>query len=230
MNPKLLIVDDDITLSAMIKEYLEAKSFICDLFHNGFDALESFKKNQYSLCILDVKMPMKNGFEFAQEIVVYRPEIPFLFLSGEADKEARIKGLELGADDYMIKPFSMHELYLRIKAILKRVEAPHQNQKIIREYTIGDYVFYSDIRELHHPLKNHKLSEIESKLLQLFCSAESGVILRDNTLKQIWPEENLFRERSLNVYVSKLRSYLKQDHKIDILNIHGTGYKMIVKS
>ncbi len=230
MNPKLLIVDDDITLSAMIKEYLEAKSFICDLFHNGFDALESFKKTKYSLCILDVKMPMKNGFEFAQEIVVYRPEIPFLFLSGEADKDARIKGLELGADDYMIKPFSMHELYLRIKAILKRVESPHQNQKTIREYTIGDYVFYSDIRELHHPLINHKLSEIESKLLQLFCNAESGVILRDNTLKHIWPEENLFRERSLNVYVSKLRSYLKQDTKIDILNIHGTGYKMIVKS
>lgn len=229
MNQKLLIVDDDITLSLMIKEYLEAKNFRCYLFHNGFEALESFKKTEYALCILDVRMPMKNGFEFAQEILAYRPDVPFLFLSAQSDKDARIKGLELGADDYMVKPFSMQELYLRIKAILKRVEASQYPSKTVREYIIGDYTFYADIRELHHPLEKYKLSEIESKLLLIFCNAENGVILRDNTLKQIWPEENLYRERSLNVYVSKLRGFLKRDDKIDILNIHGTGYKMIIK-
>lgn len=213
----------------MVKEYLEAKDFDCDLFHNSFDALESFKKTDYSLCILDIRMPLKNGFEFAQEILSYKPHIPFLFLSGQTENDAKIKGLELGADDYMVKPFSMQELYLRIKAILKRVEVPYKSQKAVREYSIGQYIFYSDIRELHHPTRIYRLSEIESKLLTIFCKAEDGTVLRDNALKQIWPEENMFRERSLNVYVSKLRTYLKHDAGIEILNIHGTGYKMIVK-
>jgi two-component system, OmpR family, response regulator len=225
----ILLVDDDRSLSPLVKEYLEAKDFVCHLHHNAYDAMNDFKKSSFSLCILDIRMPMKNGFQIAEEITALKPETPFLFLTGQTEKEDRIKGLEAGADDYITKPFSMQELYLRIKAILKRTENYKNIKKGITQYDIGKYKFNADTREIANTLVPIKLSAIETKLLKLFCEAEDGIVYRDTALKQIWEDENSFRERSLNVYVSKLRQYLKDDPKIEILNIHGTGYKLVVR-
>jgi DNA-binding response OmpR family regulator len=226
---QILLVDDDRTLSPLLKEYLEAKDFDCSLCHNGFEALEVFKNKKYDLCVLDIKMPFKNGLELALDFKNLEPDIPFLFLTGQAEKEDRIKGLELGADDYIVKPYSMQEVFLRIKTIFKRVEMAEKRENKTESFRIGGYTFLPATRELTIGDDVFRLSEIESKLLLVFCQSRDGVILRDQTLKFIWPEENLYRERSLNVYVSKLRSYLKADSSIEILNIHGTGYKLIVK-
>jgi len=174
-------------------------------------------------------MPFKNGLELALDFKNLEPDIPFLFLTGQAEKEDRIKGLELGADDYIVKPYSMQEVFLRIKTIFKRVEMAEKRENKTESFRIGGYTFLPATRELTIGDDVFRLSEIESKLLLVFCQSRDGVILRDQTLKFIWPEENLYRERSLNVYVSKLRSYFKADSSIEILNIHGTGYKLIVK-
>jgi two-component system OmpR family response regulator len=224
---RLLLVDDDRALSPLLKEYLEAKSFICDLFHNAFDAIEAFRQIKYDLCIFDIRMPFKNGYELATEVKTLDSSIPFLFLTGENDKADKIKGLELGADDYITKPFSMQELYLRVNVILRRMDKQLSFHSSTKNYSLGNYVFQPATREIRIGESSHKLSAIESKLLQMFCEAESGILLRDNALKVIWSDENNFRERSLNVYVSKLRKYLSQDPSLEILNIHGTGYQLI---
>jgi DNA-binding response OmpR family regulator len=174
-------------------------------------------------------MPLKSGMELAEEIKMLKPDTPFLFLTGQADKEDRIKGLEAGADDYVTKPYSMQELYLRVKAILRRLEINTHARKITKSYSIGQYRFEADSREVTREGKTDKLSEIESKLLSMFCEAPDGIVSRDHALKRIWDDENSFRERSMNVYVSKLRQYLKDDPNIEIMNIHGFGYKLMVK-
>ena len=227
---KILLVDDDRSLSPLVQEYLEAKDFECHLYHNAFDAFSNFKKLQYNLCILDIRMPMKNGFELASEIKLLEPDIPLLFLTGQTDKEDRIRGLEAGADDYITKPFSMQELYLRIKAILRRTERVHQLKKENSHFEIGKYRFDADAREISGNHYAVKLSTIEARLLRMFCEATDGIIYREAALKQIWDDTNSFRERSLNVYISKLRQYLRDDPDIEILNIHGSGYKMVIKN
>jgi DNA-binding response OmpR family regulator len=228
-EPMLLLVDDDLTLSPLVKEYLEAKGMHCTLCHNAFDALTIFRENHFDLCLLDIRMPMKNGFDLAKEMVAFKPNIPFLFLTSQSDKEDRIKGFEYGAEDYIIKPFSMQELVLRIKAILRRSafrqSAPSPNDPV----PISTFLFYPETRELIHGDTVQRLSEIESKLLSMFQSAPDGIILREQALKQLWKEEHMFRDRSLNVFVSRLRQFLKRDPGIEILNIHGTGYRMIIR-
>jgi len=226
---KILLVDDDRSLSPMVKEYLEAKEFHCSLHHNAFDALEELKKTSFKLCILDSRMPLKNGFQLAEEIKALQPETPFLFLTGNVEKDDRIRGLEIGADDYITKPFSMQELYLRIKAILKRTEKYMSQRSTDTQFEVGRFNFDSEAREISDQGVAIKLSAIESKLLRMFCESPEGIIYRDLALKQIWDDENSFKGRSLNVYVSKLRQYLNADPNIEILNIHGTGYKLHIK-
>ncbi|MBK9272080.1 MAG: response regulator transcription factor [Saprospiraceae bacterium] len=226
---RVLLVDDDRTLSPLVKEYLQAKSYQCDLFHNGFEALKFLHENSVDICVLDIKMPLKDGFELARDIRILLPEVPFLFLTGETDKEDRIKGLEAGADDYIIKPFSMQELELRIRAVLRRYLGHHKPKSDSLIYQIGIYRFNPSSRELKNEQSIRKLSAIEAKLLNLFCQSEDWIIDREVALKRIWSDENNFRERSLNVYVSKLRNYLKEDPSIEIMNIHGSGYKLYFK-
>jgi len=228
-EPILLLVDDDLTLSPLVKEYLDAKGMPCTLCHNGFDALVLFKEKDFDLCLLDVQMPMKSGFDLAREMVAFKPNVPFLFLTGQSEKEDRIKGFEYGAEDYILKPFSMQELVLRIKAILRRTSQTTASFTGKDPISIGTFIFHPDQRELIHGDHVQRLSEIESKLLSLFTNAPDGMILRDHVLKQLWKDEHMFRDRSLNVFVSKIRNYLKADPSIEILNIHGTGYRLIKK-
>ncbi|MBK7231591.1 MAG: response regulator transcription factor [Saprospiraceae bacterium] len=183
----VLLVDDDRTLSPLVKEYLLAKNYECVLFHNGYDALKFLQENSVDICVLDIKMPMKDGFELSRDIRALNPEVPFLFLTGESDKEDRIKGLEAGAEDYITKPFSMQELELRIKAILRRYTKQQEIKLENPIVQIGKYRFNASSRELIQGQETKKLSAIEAKLLSLFCESLIGS-LTGNCLK-----ENLVR-------------------------------------
>ncbi len=228
-EPKLLLVDDDMTLSPLVKEYLDAKGMQCTLCHHAFEALDMFRRHDYDLCLLDVQMPMKNGFDLAREMVAFKPETPFLFLTGQSAREDRIKGLEYGAEDYIVKPFSMQELALRITAILRRTSYRPAVSPSQGPVSFSTFLFNPETRELIHGDEVQRLSEIETRLLSMFLKAPDGIVLRDHALKQLWKDEHLFRDRSLNVFVSKLRQYLKSDPGIEILNIHGSGYRMIIR-
>ena len=229
-KPHILMVDDERQFSAMTQEYLEAKGFKVALKHSGDEGLATFKKSDFDICILDVKMPMKDGFTLATEIRELDDTIPIIFLTGQTEKEDRIKGLTIGADDYVTKPFSVEELFLRIKNILKRLSVSQQRTKEKQaEYTIGEYHLNVTTRELTINRNTAKLTAIETKLLQMFCEGENGMIERNLALKKIWGDDDYLRGRSLNVYVSKLRQYLKEDKNIEIMNVHGVGYRMVVR-
>ena len=229
---QLLIVDDDRVLSPLIEEYLQARGYNTKLCHDGLEGLCAFKNDNFDLCIFDVRMPIKNGFELASEIHEIAPETPFLFLTHESDKDKRIEGLKLGADDYVLKPFSMEELYLRIKRILKRVSQKPNNEPVPvnREIKVGRYTFLPESRELLLEEERIDLSAIEAQLLLMFCESPSGFIDRETALKRIWNDTYMTRSRSLNVYVSKLRKYLSGDDDIKVLNVHGSGYKLSISS
>ena len=228
-KPHILMVDDERQFSAMTQEYLEAKGFEVVLKHSGEEGLAAFKEGSYHICILDVKMPMKDGFTLATEIRELDEQTPIIFLTGQTEKEDRIKGLTIGADDYVTKPFSVEELFLRIKNILKRSSIQNRINKKQAEYEIGKYHLDATTRELTYNTKTIKLTAIEAKLLQMFCEDENGMIERNLALKRIWGDDDYLRGRSLNVYVSKLRNYLKEDGNIEIMNVHGVGYKMVVR-
>ena len=224
----LLLVDDDLTLSPLTKEYLEAKGFTVTMRHSGDEGLAAFKSGTFDGCILDVRMPLKDGFSLAEDIRQLNPNIPILFLTGAVQKEERIRGLALGADDYITKPFSMEELYLRVRNTLKR-SSSQQKQSEKAVYEIGLYRFDVSSRELHGGPEMVKLTAIEAKLLQLFCESDNGIIRRDTALQRIWGDEDMLKGRSLNVYVSKLRTFLSAEPRIEILNVHGEGYQLVIR-
>ncbi len=188
MKPRILFVDDDFLLGSMTKEYLEAKDFEVRLIHNAEEGLVVFKQNDFDLCLLDVKMPIRDGFSLATEIRALDKHIPIIFLTGKTETTDRIKGLTIGADDYVTKPFSMEELALRINAVLKRTLAQDEQQT---EITIGSYTFNAVSRELERAEEMIKLSEIEAHLLQLFAENINGFIKRDYALYIIWLDEDL---------------------------------------
>jgi len=227
-QPNVLLVDDDRGFSPLVKEYLEAKGLRVGLFHNGEEGLAAFRKGGYHICLLDVKMPIVDGFRLAQEIRSFDEQIPILFLTGQTERENRIKGFNLGADDYVTKPFSMEELYLRIQAILRRVNTRSESLKESAVYYIGKFEFNANARELSAEGHTTRLTAIEARLLQLFLESPSGLISRQDALRKIWSDEDLLRGRSLNVYVSKLRSCLRDDPRIEILNVHGEGYQLVI--
>ncbi|NOQ23998.1 MAG: response regulator [Bacteroidales bacterium] len=226
-NVKVLLAEDDENLGALLREYLIAKGLKTDLFVNGELALEGFKKDKYDLCILDVMMPKMDGFTLAREIKKINAKVPFIFLTAKSLKDDVIEGFTLGADDYMTKPFSMEELLLRIKAILRRTNSNSASESN-ETFIIGDYEFDSQKQILKFGDKDQKLTTKESDLLRLLCNNMNNVLERNFALKTIWQEDSYFNARSMDVYITKLRKYLKGDSSIQILNIHGKGYKLIV--
>jgi len=226
-NIKVLLAEDDENLGALLREYLIAKGLKTDLYVNGELALIGFKKNKYDLCILDVMMPKMDGFTLAREIKKLNNNVPYLFLTAKSLKEDVIEGFSLGADDYMTKPFSMEELMFRIKAILRRTNTNNVSETN-ETYIIGEYTFDSQKQLLQHGDTQIKLTTKESDLLKLLCNNKNNVLERNFALKTIWQEDSYFNARSMDVYITKLRKYLKDDTSIQILNIHGKGYKLIV--
>ncbi len=227
---KLLFVDDERLVSVLTQEYLEAKGYIVTLRHSGDEGLATFKAGDFDCCLLDVRMPLKDGFSLAADIRELDPDMPIIFLTGASQKEERIQGLSLGADDYITKPYSFEELHLRLKNILKRTGNLKKEKATQSNYEIGHFIFDMHSRTLQGLGQTEKLTAIEAKLLHLFLQSDQGVIRRDIALQKIWGDDDMLKGRSLNVYVSKLRQYLAADIRIEILNVHGEGYQLVVRN
>jgi two-component system, OmpR family, response regulator len=225
-NIRILLAEDDNNLGNLLKNYLTAKNYGTSLFINGSIALEGFAPGSYNLCILDIMMPEMDGLTLAKEIRLKDPEIPIIFLTAKNQKDDIIEGFKSGADDYITKPFSMEELLYRIEAILRRTSNVSVNKKEDL-YKIGAYSFDPLKQILSYKEQPIKLTTKESELLELLCRHGNQILERNFALKTIWIDDNYFNARSMDVYITRLRKYLKKDPTVKILNIHGKGYKLI---
>jgi two-component system OmpR family response regulator len=223
---KILLAEDDSNLGVLLRNYLAAKNYDTKLFENGNLALEGFSSGSFDLCILDIMMPEMDGLTLAKEIRLIRPESPIIFLTAKNQKDDIIEGFRSGADDYISKPFSMEELLYRIQAILRRTTGTYVNKKE-ESYTIGGYSFDPLKQILSYQNQPVKLTTKESELLELLCRQGNEILERNFALKTIWIDDNYFNARSMDVYITRLRKYLKKDPDVKILNIHGRGYKLI---
>jgi DNA-binding response OmpR family regulator len=224
---KVLLVEDDTNLGNLLQDSLEIKNYDVVLKRNGEDAFNEFKVNKFDMCILDVMMPKKDGFTLAKEIRRMNSQVPIMFLTAKALKEDTIEGLKLGADDYMTKPFSMEELTLRMENIFKRL--PKNEASTQNKFKIGRFDFDNTMRILKIGDKETKLTTKESELLKMLAVYLDRILEREVALNAVWGTDSYFAGRSMDVYIAKLRKYLKDDPNVEILNIHGTGFKMIVK-
>lgn len=228
---RILFAEDDPNLSMVLCDYLEMIGFGVDHAFNGEEGLEMFKKNHYDLLILDVMMPKKDGFTLANDIRKINTKVPIIFLTAKNMKEDRLRGFQAGCDDYVTKPFSTEELSLRIKAILKRCavlsESGKGDEKEI--FTIGKFSFDSNNMLLKSDSEERKLTRKETALLKLLCMNTNMLMPRDVALETIWGENDYFIGRSMDVFITKLRKYLKDDTNVKIVNVHGIGFKLEVK-
>jgi len=226
-NIKILLAEDDANLGNLLSDYLRAKGFHTVLASNGEEAFNLFAKGSYNLCLLDVMMPIKDGFTVAKEIRKINNKIPIIFLTAKSMKEDTLQGFQSGADDYITKPFSMEELLARISAVLRRT---HGEETIEEEkhFTIGNYLFDYQKRKLSYNDEYQKLTSKENDLLRLLCLNEGKVLERAYALKAIWEDDNYFNARSMDVYIAKLRKHLKKDESIEIMNVHGRGFRFII--
>ena len=209
----------------LLREFLQAKGYSADLCPDGDKGYKAFLKGRYDLCVLDVMMPRKDGFTLAQEIRNVSSETPIIFLTARNMKEDVLQGFKLGADDYITKPFSMEELVSRISAILRRVRG--KRDKDVTVFRIGKYTFDTQKQTLNINNKSQKLTTKESELLSLLCQHVNEILEHNYALKAIWVDDNYFNARSMDVYITKLRKLIKDDPTIEIINIHGKGYKLI---
>lgn len=222
---KILLCEDDENLGMLLREFLVAKGYSADLCSDGEKGYKTFLKDKYDLCVLDIMMPKKDGFTLAMEIRNINSEVPIIFLTAKDLKEDVQQGFKIGADDYITKPFSMEELVLRITAILRRVRG--KKEKEITMYKIGKFTFDTQKQTLVIDGVSKKLTTKESELLALLCAHMNEILERNYALKHIWIDDNYFNARSMDVYITKLRKLLKDDPQIEIINIHGKGYKLI---
>ena len=222
---KMLLCEDDENLCMLLREYLEAKGYTTTLCPDGEAGFREFSKNKFDIAVLDVMMPKKDGFTLAQEIRQSNADLPIIFLTAKTLKEDILEGFKLGADDYITKPFSMEELVFRVEAILRRVRGKKNKESTL--YHIGRFTFDTQKQLLTIDDKQTKLTTKENELLSLLCSHANDILQRDFALKTIWIDDNYFNARSMDVYITKLRKHLKEDPQIEIINIHGKGYKLI---
>ena len=224
---KLLVVEDDPNLGEILQEYLQMKGYDTTLCRDGEEGWNKFKKDKFDLCLLDVMMPKKDGFTLAKEIKKVQEAQPVLFLTAKNQKEDVIDGLKIGADDYLTKPFGMEELLLRITAILRRTQKAMELSPL-KTYAFGDFVLHYDEQSLDGPEGRHKLTSKENELIRLLASETNKLVNRSHALKQIWGDDSYFNARSMDVYLSKIRKILKDDPKVQIITVHGEGFKLIV--
>ena len=223
---KILLVEDDANLGSITSQYLMAKGFNCHWEENGELGYQSFVKNEYDLVILDVMMPVKDGFSTAKDIRGIDKNIPIIFLTAKSMKEDTLKGFEIGGDDYLTKPFNMDELVARINAILKRVTT--DSDSYFDDLEIGKLTFNPKMQILSMGDFSVTLTTKESDLLTLLYKNKNNILDRNHALKAIWGDDNYFNGRSMDVYIAKLRKYLRQDDQIQIINVHGRGFKLLL--
>ena len=223
---KILLVEDDSNLGSITSDYLIAKGFICNWEQNGELGYKSFVKNQYDIVILDVMMPIKDGFSTAKDIRGIDKKIPIIFLTAKSMKEDTLRGFDVGADDYITKPFNMEELVARINAVLRRSSLVSESH--YDDIKIGAFIFNPKKQILSKDDFSVNLTTKESELLTLLFKNKNDILERNHALKAIWGDDNYFNGRSMDVYIAKLRKYLKHDEKIQIINVHGRGFKLLI--
>jgi two-component system OmpR family response regulator len=223
---KILLVEDDSNFGNVLKNYLELNDFEVVLERDGRLGLAAFQREKFDICLLDVMMPHVDGFTLAEEIRDIDPEIPLFFLSAKTMKDDILTGYKLGADDYITKPFDSEVLMMKIKAILKRNEETKFETEN-KEYDLGIFHFNPKLRELSHNETKHVLSPKENELLRMLCEFKNDLVTRETALKRIWGSDTYFNGRSMDVYIAKLRKYLKPDPKVEIVNIHGNGFRLV---
>ncbi|MCB9266925.1 MAG: response regulator transcription factor [Lewinellaceae bacterium] len=235
-NNRILLVEDDQNFGDVLRSYLEMHDYEVTLATDGAQGLESYNQGEFDLCIFDVMMPKKDGFTLAKEIREQDQDMPIIFLTAKTMKNDVLEGFKIGADDYITKPFNSEELLYRIQAILKRSQAKADPREEIKEFNIGKYHFNYPLRILtYNPGEDedeekNKLSPKEAQLLRMFAIYMNDILPRSEALNKIWGEDNYFTARSMDVFVTKLRKYLKKDENIEIVNIHGNGFQLLVKA
>lgn len=227
VKPQILLCEDDTNLGMVLKNYLELNDYNVTLERDGKLGLAAFQREKFDLCLLDVMMPNMDGFTLAEEIRDVNPDVPLFFLSAKTMKEDIIQGYKLGADDYITKPFDSEVLLHKIKAILKRNEELHR-EEVNAEYDLGKYHFNPRLRELIIDGKTQTLSPKENELLKMLSEYKNDLLSREVALKKIWGSDTYFNGRSMDVYIAKLRKYLKEDPALEIVNIHGNGFRLVV--
>ncbi len=226
----ILLAEDDRNLGNLLKNYLDAKGYNTTLCMNGQEATETFSTNEFDFCILDIMMPVKDGFAVAKEIRALDKKIPILFLTAKSMQEDKLKGFELGGDDYLTKPFSMEELLMRMQAILRRMDDHPKSAQDEALFQIGAYTFDVHRQILTIKGNEQKLTSKETGLLQLLCIRINDVLTRSEALTKIWNNDSYFNARSMDVYIVKLRKYLKEDPSVGLINVHGVGFKLVTDS
>jgi two-component system, OmpR family, response regulator len=227
IKPKILLCEDDTNLGMVLKNYLELNEYEVTLERDGRLGLAAFQREKFDICLLDVMMPNMDGFTVAEEIRDINPDVPLFFLSAKTMKDDIIQGYKLGADDYITKPFDSDVLLHKIKAILKRNEEMHKDE-VNAEFDLGKYHFNPRLRELVVNGKTQTLSPKENELLKMLSEYKNDLLPREAALKKIWGSDTYFNGRSMDVYIAKLRKYLKEDEKLEIVNIHGNGFRLVV--
>lgn len=227
---KILLVEDDPNLGLLLQDYLQLKgNFDVVLCVDGEEGIRAFAKQTFDLCILDVMMPKKDGFTLGKEIRKINQQVPIIFATAKAMMEDKALAYDLGGDDYITKPFRIEELLLRINALLKRAaNAESGQEQEPKQFEIGAYTFDYTTQIIYFEDKKQKLSTKEAELLRLLCLKKNAVLTREEALLNIWHDDNYFNGRSMDVFLSKLRKYLKEDPKVEIINVHGKGYKLVV--
>ena len=233
-NSNILLVEDDMNFGDVLRSYLEMHDYEVTLAKDGEAGLDAFNKGKYDLCIFDVMMPKKDGFSLAKDVREKDKETPIIFLTAKTLKDDVLKGFKIGADDYITKPFNSEELLYRIQAILKRTQGKPDPREEVKEFSIGKFHFNYPLRILTFSgdtpeEEKYKLSPKESQLLRMFAMYRNDVLPRSEALTKIWGEDNYFTARSMDVFVTKLRKYLKADENIEIVNIHGNGFQLLIK-
>lgn len=222
----ILLCEDDENLGMLLREYLEAKGYKAELCPDGEEGFKAFCSGEYDLCILDVMMPKMDGFTLASKIREINSDVPFIFLTAKTLIEDIREGFEIGADDYITKPFRMDVVVLRIEAILRRVRGKKSRNEVVRQ--IGKFTFDTQKQILTIGNEQTKLTTKEAELLTLLSNKANELLPREYALKTIWIDDNYFNARSMDVYITKLRKHLREDPSVEILNVHGKGYKLVI--
>ena len=225
---KILLVEDDANFGTILQDHLQMQGFDVALCVDGVEGLRAYRASSFDICLVDVMMPKKDGFAFAAEVRAQDSDIPLIFLTAKSLTEDKVKGFNIGCDDYITKPFSIEELLLRIQAVLKRSGRREDGADVPTEFAIGDFTFDYPRQTLVIHGVSQKLTPKESELLRLLCLNKNQIVSRNTALRKIWGDESYFSGRSMDVFISKLRKHLKADPGVEIMGIHGKGFRLIV--
>ena len=227
-NKQILLVEDDVNFGTVLRDYLQMNGYKVVLARNGLEGFEKFKKNEFDVCILDVMMPYKDGFTLAKEIRSKDKSIPVVFLTAKPMKDDVLKGYKIGADDYLTKPFDADILLKKLEVLIQRTQKSVQKSKPKSRIVIGDFIFNPRLRTLTYKKNTPtNLSPKENQLLLMLVETQNDLLSRNKALNEIWNDDNYFTSRSMDVYIAKLRKYLRDDDSVEIANIHGEGFRLI---